>query len=106
MLRSSREPGMSPLVALLIALLVGALAGAINGLVVIFLKVSSLIVTLGILVMAESLARIYTSNNPILSLPAAFQALGTTSFGLLPGQVLVWIVLVILKRDVALCITV
>jgi ribose transport system permease protein len=93
---TAANQGTPPLVALLIALLVGALAGAINGLVVIFLKVSPLIVTLGMLVMAEGVARIYTSNNPILSLPAAFQAFGTTSFGLLPGQVLVWIVLVIL----------
>jgi ribose transport system permease protein len=87
--------GAPPPVALLIALLVGALAGAINGLVVIFLKVSPLIVTLGMLVMAEAMARIYTSNNPILSLPVGFQALGNSSVGPLPGQVLVWIVLVI-----------
>ncbi len=97
---TAANQGTPPLVALLIALLVGALAGAINGLVVIFLKVSPLIVTLGMLVMAEGVARIYTSNNPILSLPAPFQALGTTSLGLLPGQVLVWLVLVILMSVV------
>lgn len=97
---TAANQGTSPLVALLIALLIGALAGAINGLVVIFLKVSSLIVTLGMFVVVEGVARIYTSNNPILSLPAPFQALGTTSFGLLPGQVLVWIVLVILMSIV------
>lgn len=93
---TAANQGVPPLVALLIALLIGTLAGAINGLVVIFLKVSPLIVTLGMLVMAEGLARIYTSNNPILSLPPAFQALGNTSLGLIPGQVLVWILLVIL----------
>lgn len=93
---AAANQGIPPLAALLIALLVGALVGAINGLVVIFLKVSPLIVTLGMLVMAEGAARIFTSNNPILSLPAAFQALGATSFGLLPVQVLVWIALVVL----------
>lgn len=88
--------GVSPLLALLIALLVGALAGAVNGLIVVFLKVSPLIVTLGMVAMAEGAARIYTSNNPILSLPSSFRAFGNSSAGLLPGQVLVWLVLVIM----------
>ncbi len=90
--------GTPPIAALALAMLVGALAGAINGIVMVMLKVSPLIVTLGMLVMAEGTARIYTSNNPILSMPAAFQALGRTSFGPLPGMVLVWMLLVIVME--------
>lgn len=93
---TAANQGMSPLVALLLALLIGALAGAINGLVVVFLKVSPLIVTLGMLVTAEGAARIYTNNNPILNLPSDFQSFGTLSVGPVPGQVIVWVALVIL----------
>ncbi|HLZ24808.1 MAG TPA: ABC transporter permease [Ktedonobacterales bacterium] len=97
---TAANQGVSPLLALLFALLIGALAGAINGLVVIFLKVSPLIVTLGMLVMAEGAARIYTNNNPILSLPSDFQALGTTSVGPVPVQVIVWVAMVALMGGI------
>lgn len=83
--------GVNPWGALACGLVAGLAAGAVNGLVVARLRVPPLIATLGMLIIAEGLARILTGNAPIMSLPPSYQALGTAAWGLLPVVTVVWV---------------
>ncbi len=62
------------------ALGIGLVGGALNGALVALLRLPPLITTLGSLSIGEGIARIYTGNSPILSVPAAYKALGGASF--------------------------
>jgi ribose transport system permease protein len=64
-------------------------AGLVNGLLVAALRVPPLIATLGTLSVGEGIARVYTGNVPILSVPPAYMALGSDYFGPVPLPILI-----------------
>ena len=79
----------------LAALGVGFLGGLMNGALIAFLRVPPLITTLGTLSVGEGIARVYTGNSPVLSVPPAYKALGASYFGPLPLPTLVLISIVL-----------
>ena len=76
--------GMSLPMCVLAAIAVGFIGGLLNGCLVAVFRVPPLIATLGTLSVGEGVARVYTGNSPILSVPEAYQALGSSSFGSVP----------------------
>jgi ribose/xylose/arabinose/galactoside ABC-type transport system permease subunit len=72
------------------ALAVGLLCGAVNGVLVSVVQLPPLIATLAMLAMAEGAARIYTNNQPVLSMSDAYTALGSAYVGPIPLPVLIW----------------
>jgi ribose transport system permease protein len=71
------------------SLAIGLGFGLMNGLLIAVLGVPPLVTTLGTLSMSEGLARVYTGNVPVLTLPASFIALGGWYFGPVPLSVLI-----------------
>jgi ribose/xylose/arabinose/galactoside ABC-type transport system permease subunit len=88
--------GWSLAVSVVAALGIGAAGGLVNGLLVALLRVPPLITTLGTLSIGEGIARVYTGNSPILSVPPAYKALGGASFGPLPLPTLILITVTLL----------
>jgi len=82
-------------ISVLAALGVGALGGLLNGALVALLRVPPLITTLGTLSVGEGVARVYTGNSPILSVPPAYKALGASYFGPLPLPTLILVTVVL-----------
>ncbi|MFD2044649.1 ABC transporter permease [Ornithinibacillus salinisoli] len=75
--------GGSIIVAVLIAILIGAVIGLINGLGVTKLKISSFIMTLGMLEITRVVQVIYTDGQWIENLPAGFKQISQMSiFGI------------------------
>lgn len=71
-------------------LLVGCLAGLLNGLIISVLRTSALVVTLGMMSIAQALALILSGGTPIYDLPAGFvDGLGYTPILGIPAMV--WI---------------
>jgi ribose transport system permease protein len=71
------------------SLAIGLGFGLMSGLLIAVLGVPPLVTTLGALSMSEGLARVYTGNVPILTLPASFIALGGWYFGPIPISILI-----------------
>jgi len=87
--------GWSFPVSVLAAIAVGVAGGLINGLLVAVLRVPPLITTLGALSVGEGIARVYTGNSPILSVPPAYKALGGSYFGPVPLPTLILLTVVL-----------
>lgn len=77
----------------------GAGCGVLNGLITTVGRIPSFISTLGMMLVARSAAKIYTSSSPISGLPAPFRALSGTVLGI-PVPVLVVVLLVAAAHQV------
>lgn len=96
--------GLHPVLGIVVALVVGSLAGLVNGFFVVFGRVSSFIVTLGMLSVARGLTYVLSGGLPILVDPRVM-FIGQGEFLNVPVQVLILFGLVIvgqfvLKRSV------
>jgi rhamnose transport system ATP-binding protein len=87
----------------LFCLLVGLLIGALNAFVIVKLKVVPIIATLGVMVIGQGVALIYT-REPIGVIPRSLYSLSSAQFGPLPASTL-WLVLVIAAAMVLLYYT-
>ncbi|KGT95521.1 sugar ABC transporter permease [Erwinia typographi] len=75
---------------LLVMLLVGAITGAVSGMLISFFNTSPLVITLGMLSVAQALALIFSGGVPIYDVPAAYiDAVGYSTMLGLP--LMVWI---------------
>ena len=77
------------------ALAIGLAGGLANGLLVAVLRLPPLITTLGTLSVGEGIARVYTGNSPILTVPTAYKALGSASFAGVPIPTLILVSLML-----------
>jgi ribose/xylose/arabinose/galactoside ABC-type transport system permease subunit len=68
--------GLNPVLGVLVALAVGMLAGLVNGLIVVYGKVGSFIVTLGMLSVARGLTYMISGGLPILIDPSVMPRTG------------------------------
>ena len=96
--------GLHPVLGIVIALLVGSFAGLVNGLFVVFGKVNSFIVTLGMLSVARGLTYVLSGGLPVLIDPRVM-FIGQGEFLSVPVQVLIFFGLVVvgqlvLKRSI------
>ena len=96
--------GLNPVLGVIVALAVGMLAGLVNGLIVVYGRVNSFIVTLGMLSVARGLTYVISGGLPILISPSVMFLGQGQVFGV-PVQVLIFFGLVvagqiILKRSV------
>lgn len=71
-----RDSG-SPALGVVVALLLGLLLGFVNGLLVRWLRISPLIVTLGLLAIYRGLAYVVADGVSVFGLPSSFTAIGT-----------------------------
>jgi ribose transport system permease protein len=90
------DNGWSLSVSVLSSLCVGLAAGLVNGCLIAVLRVPPLITTLGTLSIGEGIARVYTGNSPILSVPPDYKALGDSYFGPVPLPTLILFTVVLL----------
>lgn len=88
----------SLLLGTLAGLLTGLICGMVNGVVVTFAGVNPLIATLGMMMMARSLALVKTQSIPISGFPPEFAVLGQGRWG---GQVSLSVVLMVVGILVA-----
>jgi rhamnose transport system permease protein len=79
--------GQALWVGICIALLVGVAAGLINGLLITWVRLPSLVVTLGTLALYRGLAYVVLGSNATSNFPAAFTTFG---FGTIPGTIFPW----------------
>jgi ribose/xylose/arabinose/galactoside ABC-type transport system permease subunit len=91
--------GLNPVLGVLVALAVGMLAGLVNGLIVVYGKVGSFIVTLGMLSVARGLTYVISGGLPILIDPSVMFLGQGQVFGI-PVQVLVFFGLVAIAQIV------
>lgn len=87
------ENGVNVGICVLAALAAGLVGGLINGALISYLRIPPLIATLGMLGVAEGVARLYTNNQSILQLPDQLRKLGTSTLGPVPLTALIWVVL-------------
>lgn len=71
-----RDSG-SPVLGVMVALLLGLLLGFVNGLFVRWLRISPLIVTVGLLAIYRGLAYVVADGVSVFGLPSSFTAIGT-----------------------------
>ncbi|MDK2951694.1 MAG: ribose transport system permease protein [Kosmotogales bacterium] len=71
-------------VAILVGICFGAVLGLINGVITVYGKVQSFIVTLAMLGIARGIALVWTNGKPISQLPANFSAMGAGYIGPVP----------------------
>jgi len=81
--------GVELWIAYLAALALGALIGALNGAIIVGLKVTPIIATLGTLNIARGIAYLITPSAILVGLPAAWQTLGTSRVAGIPVPVIV-----------------
>jgi len=86
---SSDFKGWSPAIGILITLGLGALVGLVNGLLVVYGRVPSIIVTLGMLTALKGVTTILSGGNWIEHLPDGLRQLGTGAVAGVPIPVLV-----------------
>jgi len=72
--------GVDPITTLVILLAIGALIGAVNGLIIVILKISPLIATLGTMIIVRGIGLEITKSTTI-SLPEEVRRLGNASIG-------------------------
>jgi ribose transport system permease protein len=87
--------GQSVAVCIIVAVAIGVIMGLVNGLIIAYLRIPAMIATLGMLSVGEGLARIYRGNQPILSMPTAYNSLGSAYFGPVPFPILVLLVILL-----------
>lgn len=100
----SMSVGLHPVLGIMVALAVGTLAGLTSGLFVVYGKVNSFIVTLGMLSVARGLTYVLSGGLPVLIDPSVM-FIGQGEFLGIPVQVLIFFSLVVvgqlvLKRSV------
>ncbi|WP_010257196.1 ABC transporter permease [Treponema primitia] len=88
--------GWSIPVSIFIGLSVGALIGLFNALTVVFLRIPSMIATLGSMYMARGLVLVITKGKPVYPLPEAFSKIGQGKLFHIPLIVYVAFVLAII----------
>lgn len=85
--------GMPMPIAILVGMLFGALIGFINGIVVVKLKITPVIATLGTMYVARGLAYIVCGGVAITSgIPSSFKTIGTGYIGLLPIPLIICVI--------------
>lgn len=90
--------GVPPWIAMIMGILTGGLCGLFVGVIVVFGKVSSFIVTLGMLSVARGLTQLVTGGLP-QQMPEELKFIGQGRiFDLIPVSVVIFIVLVILGQ--------
>ncbi len=77
-------------------LAVGLVAGAVNGLLIARVGLAPFIVTLGTLTLFRGAALVYTSGQPIYSIPAGFRSFFAGSIGPIPTPVIIAIVVAVI----------
>ena len=87
--------GAPPIVAWLVPLLVGALVGALVGFLVAYLKIPSIVVTLGMLSILKGFLIIWTNGNRVEAMPESF-FLAQWKIGVVSIPIIFMIVLTIL----------
>jgi ribose/xylose/arabinose/galactoside ABC-type transport system permease subunit len=75
--------------AFTLGVLLGTTFGLINGLIIVYLKVSPIIVTLGTLNIARGVAYLISSSAILVGLPPNWGVLGTTSIGPVPTPIII-----------------
>lgn len=76
--------------AILIALLAGSLIGLVNGLLIARAKISSFIVTIGMMSLVKGLALKVSGGSPVISQNAWFNALGNSTVAGVPALILIF----------------
>ena len=89
--------GHSPVLAAGVGILVGVVCGLVNGLVTTLGRIPPFITTLGMMMVARSAAKVYSSSKPISGLPESFRALSGNLAGV-PVFVVVVAVLFVLAH--------
>ncbi len=74
----------------------GLVAGAVNGLLIARVGLAPFIVTLGTLTLFRGAALVYTSGQPIYSIPAGFRSVFAGSIGPIPTPVIIAIVVAVI----------
>lgn len=81
---------------ILMAVVVGGILGLLNGLTVTYLKIPSLIATLGTMTIIRGITFIVSDGKPIYALPEKFLYLGRGYVGIIPFPLIIMAVLVVL----------
>jgi ribose transport system substrate-binding protein/ribose transport system permease protein len=89
--------GHSPVLATGVGILVGVVCGLVNGLVTTLGRIPPFITTLGMMMVARSAAKVYSSSKPISGLPESFRTLSGNLAGV-PVFVVVVAVLFVLAH--------
>jgi len=85
------------LLVIFIAILIGILAGFVNGIIISKIKVPPFLLTLGTRETIFGLALVYTKGTPSGNVTPEFRKyLGQFNFFEIPGQILIWIAIIIL----------
>lgn len=90
------QHGLNIWLAVVVALIIGIAIGYINGILVVKLKLEPLIATLATSFIYESLATAIYGNKPPFGFPNSFGDLGSGTIGVIPIQLIVFIVLAII----------
>lgn len=85
--------GLNPWLASLIALLAAAAVGFINGALVVWFKINSLVVTLGMYSMALGVAYVLSNSATVLISGSGFGAIGSNNIGPIPVSVVIFLVI-------------
>lgn len=86
--------GFDPSLAAMVAMSCGAFLGAINGAIVVYLKVNSLIATLGTMIIYRGIALALT-DALLVELPEHIRFLGNTAFGPVPVDIFIMLIIVV-----------
>ncbi|HOO32146.1 MAG TPA: ABC transporter permease [Thermotogota bacterium] len=79
----------SILIGIIAGLVMGFAMGAINGLLIVYGKVQSFIVTLAMLGIARGIALVWTGGKPISGLPISFGTMGAGYVGMVPVSTII-----------------
>lgn len=83
--------GLNPWVASLVALLAAAGVGLINGTLVVWFRINSLVVTLGMYSMALGLAYVLSNSSTVVISGSGFSTIGSNQIGPIPVQVFIFL---------------
>ncbi|MBR2189507.1 MAG: ABC transporter permease [Eubacterium sp.] len=92
------KAGAPVFVAVLLGLLVGFIIGIFNGLIVVYLKISPIIVTLGTQYIGRGIVYILTKGVAVYPLPKTFQALEQTYIFNIPMIVIIAVILSVIAH--------
>jgi len=89
---------LDPIIASFIGLFIGVLFGFINGILVAYIKMPSIIVTLGMMEISRSLALLFSKGYPLTELPESFSYLGRGYlFNTIPISLIIMLLLYIIS---------
>lgn len=83
--------GVSIVLSVVLAVVTGLVCGLFNGIAVVVLRIHPLLVTLGTLALFRGLALGISNGSGIAGFPTSFEYLGQSYIGLIPGQCLIWL---------------